>query len=134
LSRHRNQNRPGLPSQQEQQHQLQIRHEQHQYVGPLPPPEQLAAFDHVLPGLADRITKMPEGRALNRWRNERTIRVVAILGQVFAFIVAMTISLGGIYLTVNGHPVTGLAALFGTVAGILYAIRQVRTKQAPKQS
>src|SRR5258705_11795241 len=43
----------------------QVVHTQTQtiYQGPLPPPENFAAYEHVLPGAADRILKMAENQA-----------------------------------------------------------------------
>lgn len=69
---------------------------------------------------------MAEGHARNRWNNDRAARIVAITGPFLAFIVAMTIIVGGIYLTATGHPVTGLSAVFGTIAGIILAMRQAK--------
>jgi uncharacterized membrane protein len=107
-----------------------VHQEYRQRLGPLPAPEELAAFNQVLPGLADRITRMAEGHAKNRWANDRATRIVAILSQIFAFVIAMSVILGGLYLTFTGHPVTGLAAVFATIAGILLAIRRGATKKS----
>jgi len=46
------------------------------YAGPLPPPEQLRAYEEVLPGSADRILKMAENQADHR----QTIEKVAVSG------------------------------------------------------
>ena len=89
------------------------------FQGPLPPPEALEKFDRVLPGLADRITKMAEGYARDRWRNGRTARWSTILGQLFAFVVAMTIILGGFYLVLHDKSPEGITAVVATVAAIV---------------
>ena len=78
-------------------------------------------FERVLPGLADRITAMAEGHAKNRWNNDRATRVTAILGQVFAFVVAMTLIGGGFYLTIIGRPTEGLSTIGVTIAAIVGA-------------
>lgn len=83
----------------------------------------MQAFDAALPGLADRITRMAEGHALNRWKNDRAARAVGIMAQIFAFVVAMTIILGGLWLVSNGLEVAGLVAVFGTIAAIVYALK-----------
>jgi len=71
---------------------------------------------------------MAEGHAKNRWANDRATRTVLILGQIFAFIVAMTIVVGGIYLTLTGRPISGLTAVFGTITAIVLAIRKGTAK------
>ena len=35
-------------------------------TGPIPPPEQLAAYDHIVPGVANRILSMTETEQKNR--------------------------------------------------------------------
>lgn len=44
--------------------------EEHVWAGPLPTPEDLAKFEQVLPGLADRIMKQAEAEQLARHRRE----------------------------------------------------------------
>lgn len=80
-----------------------IAHRQELRIAPLPKPEELAAFEAVVPGLAERIVKMAEQNGDDRRRNNRTIRWVTILGQVFAFIFGMTALGGGFYLVNNGQ-------------------------------
>lgn len=46
--------------------------------GPLPPPETLARYEEVLPGLADRITRMAEGQSDHRKDMEKD----ALRGQM----------------------------------------------------
>jgi uncharacterized membrane protein len=101
------------------------------FEGPLPSPELLEKFDQVLPGLANRIAKMAEGYALDRWRNGRTTRWSTILGQVFAFIIAMTIILGGFYLVLHDKSAAGITAVLATLAGIVGAFIYGR-RQSPK--
>jgi uncharacterized membrane protein len=93
----------------------------------------LEKFDRILPGLADRITKMAEGYARDRWRNGRTARWSTILGQLFAFVVAMTIILGGFYLVLRGKSPEGITAVVATVAAIVTAFVYVRRHQPPKE-
>lgn len=91
------------------------------HLGRLPSPEALERFDRVLPGLADRITTMSEGWARDQWLNNRTTRWSTILGQVFAFVVAMTIILGGFYLVLHDKSPEGITAVVGTVGAIVAA-------------
>lgn len=122
MPRHRNQL-------EKRQQQISVREEQRLRIGPIPSPEQLAAFDRILPGLADRITRMAEGHARNRWSNDRAARIVSITSPVFAFIVAMTIICGGLWLVSIGLSLEGLAAVFLTISGIIYALYKMPPKR-----
>ena len=99
------------------------------YQGPVPPPEQMEHFERVLPGMADRILAMAEGNAGNRWRNDRAQRTVAILGQVFAFLITAMLVGGGLWLTSLGRAIEGFATICGTVAAIVWAFRRATAKK-----
>ena len=81
--------------------------------GPLPPPEDFAAYDHALPGSADRILRMAEsdlasriaGQALESKATSLAFLIMTVLqGLVpFAFLVAF------VWLTLSGK--SGLGAL-----------------------
>jgi uncharacterized membrane protein len=80
--------------------QVSITMEQSSYwSAPLPAPETLAAFNQVLPGLAERIVTRFETEASHREELEVKMVEAAIgnqsRGQVFAFIVVMTVIVGG---------------------------------------
>lgn len=65
---------------------------QQSWHGPLPPPQQLAEFDAITPGLADRIMKMAEqegehSRTIQRRALMGTI-ITQIVGQVFGLLLA----------------------------------------------
>lgn len=111
------QERPGIVT-----HHSQVR------IAPLPHPDELAHFDQVLPGLAERIVTMAEANNLDRRRTNRAIRVVSLLGQVFAFIVAMTALLGGFYLIDQGNDGAGVAAIVTAIAAPLGVFIYNRTK------
>ena len=64
---------------------------------------------------------MAEGYARDRWLNGRTARWSTILAQVFAFIVAMTIILGGFYLVQQDKSPEGITAVVAAVAAIVAA-------------
>lgn len=64
---------------------------------------------------------MAEGHAANRWRNDRAVRTVAILGQVFAFLTSALVIAAGVYLVSQGHSGSGIAAIFATIAAIVAA-------------
>ncbi|MBI2833463.1 MAG: DUF2335 domain-containing protein [Acidobacteria bacterium] len=88
-------------------------------VAPLPKPEELAQFEAVLPGLAERIVTMAEENGRDRRLNNRTMRWVTILGQVFAFTIMMTALLGGFYLVQQGQDSAGVAAIVTAIGAPL---------------
>ena len=55
---------------QAEQHSIQIS-EQHHYSGPLPRPDDLAKYDQIVPGAAERIIKMAEAEMLHRHENDK---------------------------------------------------------------
>ncbi len=69
----------------------------------------------MLPGLAERIVRMAEQNGDDRRRNNRAIRKVTVMGQIFAFIVAMTALLGGYYLVSIGKDAPGIAAIVSAI-------------------
>jgi hypothetical protein len=58
---------------------------------------------------------MAEDNGRDRHRNNRAIRWVTILGQIFAFIVAMTALVGGFYLVSLGLDVAGVATIISAI-------------------
>jgi uncharacterized membrane protein len=83
------------------------------HIGPLPKPETLAHFDQVVPGLAERIVKMAENNQADRLRTNRTARWVAMLGQIFAFTLAITAVVGALYLAAHDKDAAAVAAALG---------------------
>lgn len=106
-----------------------IAHHQQLRIAPLPTSEELAQFDAVLPGLAERIVTMAEKNGDDRRRNNRAIRIVTVLGPVLAFVVAMTALLGGFYLVSQGMDAAGIAAIVTAIAAPLgvFIYRQARS-------
>jgi uncharacterized membrane protein len=97
-------------------------------IGPLPTPEELAHFDQVLPGLAERIVTMAELNGIDRRRNNRTIRWVTMLGPVFAFIIMMTALGGGFYLVNMGKDAAGITAIITAIGVPLGTFIYSRTR------
>lgn len=102
------------------------------FRAPLPPPAMLEDYNHVLPGLAERIVRMAESDQQHaHWLDQRYLRL-RFTGQIAAFVIAMGGLVAGTYLIATGHDVTGLATLFGglgpVVAAFLY--RQIRSARA----
>ena len=80
-------------------------------AGPLPDPEDLARFEQVVPGLANRIVNMAEENQRDRLRSNATIRRTIAMGQVFAFLVSLGAIGAGTYLASIGHSSQGVAAI-----------------------
>ena len=101
------------------QGQIQIK----SYSGPIPSPEQLAEFETILPGLADRLVSMAENQSAHRIETEKFVvrsqQRQSGVGQVLAFIIAVLAICGGIYLTVIGHPEVGIVLSGGTVVSLV---------------
>lgn len=80
---------------------------QQSWHGPLPPPQQLAEFDAITPGLADRIMKMAEEEG----RHSRDVQKRAltgaittqVVGQVFGLLIAAGCLYASYHLAMAGH-------------------------------
>lgn len=81
------------------------------YSGPLPSPEQLAGYERVLPGSADRILKMAEGQATHR----QDIEKVAVRGGArrswwglwLGFVISVIVVVLGTIMVLEGYQVGG---------------------------
>ncbi len=101
------------------------------YRGPLPPPEILARYNEIHPGLADRIVQMAERQQGHRIDLEKK----SVYGEVdrsrealrLAFIVTVVIVAGAIYLLATGHPIEGFGALLLDTAVLVGAYIYGRT-------
>jgi uncharacterized membrane protein len=85
------------------------------HIGPLPPPEQLAAYNAIIPNGADRIMKMAENQSTHRIDLENTViksqQIQAGRGQLFGAIIGLS-GLGlATFAAVKGQP------WFGAVIG-----------------
>ena len=126
------------------------------FVGPLPPPDMLKAYNEVEPGLAARIIEMAEAEAQHRREREREESVAAVQvalkeaddsaaetcnsynvarwGQNFAAIIGVT-SLGcATYLGTHGDPTTaGIMVGASLVAAITAFLRGSNAPDTPKE-
>lgn len=88
-----------------------------EYSGPLPPAAELAKYESITPGLADRIVGMAERQASHRQRlEERAFAHDARRswgGLAAGWTVAVSCFAGAVFLVNGGHPVSG--TLLGTV-------------------
>ena len=85
-----------------------VREEVHTiFVGPLPPPEELAKYNEVDPGLANRIVLMAEGEQKHRHRMNGWEVFQGLFGQLSALVIALTLIVGGLVTVNNGHQIPG---------------------------
>jgi uncharacterized membrane protein len=92
-----------------------IREERHHYQGPLPRPDDFAAYERVLRGAADRILRMAENQATHRQAMERRALsgdiTKSMMGTVLAYITFGGSMFGAVYLLLHDKPIQSLAAL-----------------------
>ena len=94
-----------------------------EWHGPLPPPSVLAAYNDAYDGAARDIVRM----ALDQSDHRRDLESSTIksdlrvrqIGQVFGFIIAMTVIIGGFILVGTGRPVTGIISILVAVTGLV---------------
>ncbi len=88
------------------------------YIGPTPPPEHIEIYERMVPGSAARFITLAEGEASHRRHHEdehleivkanaATSRSLARLGQIFAFIIAMSGIGVGFWLGLHNAQITG---------------------------
>lgn len=86
---------------------------QESYVGPLPAPADLQAYELILPGAAERIIQAFETQTSHRHELERTVITGSEgrsgRGQILTFIVLMSGVLGGSVVAGTAAPTAGAA-------------------------
>jgi uncharacterized membrane protein len=120
--------------------QLTITQEASSFSGPLPPPETLAEYDQISPGFANRIITMAEKEQVHRHMQDElrwpVQRKLLSRGQVFAFILSLSIVAGGIWLLLENKQISGFVTLLGAIGVVagpfIYQMRW-RRKQAAQQ-
>lgn len=94
-----------------------------QWSGPLPPPAALEQFERSAPGAADRILGMAEREEDHRHSQEqamlRSDAQARSRGQWMAFVVAIVIIVGGIWLISEGKQWEGLVAVLTPLATLI---------------
>lgn len=108
------------------------------YTGPIPQPQALAEYEHIHPGLANRLVTMAENEQAHRHRivSRRSWAQIwiTVLGQIFGFTVAvMTIGIGG-FLLYNDKQLAGFVSLIGGLATLLGAFIYRRTRTRPQST
>lgn len=96
-----------------------------QWSGPLPPPAALEQFERSSPGAADRILNMAEREEDHRHEQEREMlqsdKSARTRGQYMAFVLAVIVIVGGIWLISEGKQVGGLIAVLSPL-GVLIGL------------
>jgi len=92
------------------------------FSGPLPPPEVLAKYNEVYPGLAERIMVMAENQSQHRQGIEtRVINARTrneTLGQIFAFVLSLVFGGGSIWLINLGKSLEGVSSLVSVIVAL----------------
>lgn len=110
------------------------------YSGPLPPPQMLALYNDVFPGLAQRIVAMAERQAEHRQTLERGVILGNVKsesrGQWLGAAIVLACIIAGVFLIMYDKPTAGLVAILGpvaTLAGVfLYGKRSQQQQLASK--
>lgn len=94
-----------------------------QYQGPIPPPEMLAQYTNVIQDGAERIFTIFEKQSTHRIDLETKVVKHDIIQSYFgigiAFIITMTIIIGGIILINNNKQISGFGTLFTGLAALV---------------
>lgn len=116
------------------QEQISIRSESH-YSGPIPPPEMLAHYEAISPGLANRIIAMAEQQAAHRQSLESHAVPEQLLqskrGQIFGFCIGLLAIVCAAFVGIYGDPKVGIAIAvsgLGTLA-TSFVLGQARQKR-----
>lgn len=120
----------------EQQHVETYAVRQSHYSGPLPMPEDLAKYDQVVPGAAERIIRMAEEEMKHRHENDnrmaRSIIRTTVISIVFAFLSVIILSLIVFFALYSGYDkVAGVIAVgsIAAVAGVFIFFKKSKDKE-----
>ena len=95
----------------------------YRFMGPIPSPQDLARYEAVIPGLADRLINRFEKQSDHRMTMETSVTASdalrANLGLAAGFIVAVVMIIGSVYLIAHGHDVSGTLLGTGTLGSLV---------------
>lgn len=110
-----------------------MRAEYRSFSGPLPPPEVLARYNEVVPNGAERILAMAERQSAHRESLESRVVDGNLAnqksGSLRAFVLALTVILGGIYLMATGRDGWGFAAIIASLTSLITVFAIGRSEQ-----
>lgn len=108
-----------------------------QWIGPLPSPEALERFNHVIPGGAERILRMTEGQAKHRRKLENrwslTESFLRVGGLLFAGLIALSGISAGVFLIFYDKPLGAVAPFLFAVASLIAALRGDKVSRARRE-
>lgn len=108
------------------------------YSGPLPHPETLRQFEEILPGSAKRIFNDFELQSSHRRALERKVvnseAFRQIAGSISSGLIGLLGVAGGLWLVHEGRDISGLAAVFATLASLLGTFLYQSHKKSSEQS
>jgi uncharacterized membrane protein len=109
------------------------RHEISLRAGPLPDPNELAAYNQVIENGADRILKMAEAQSAHRIRIESCVvqsqQRQAFIGQLSGLVIGISGLSLATYASVNGQPWFGAAIGGATLGSLVKAFLATRETQ-----
>lgn len=100
------------------------------FTGPIPPPQVLAGYEAVLPGLANRITMMAERQSEHRQRLEQQVVSANIrhaeIGLWLGAAVAVALAAAAVIVTLAGYPEVGAVIGAFDIVGVVtvFVLRQ----------
>lgn len=102
-------------------------------TGPIPPPEQLAAYEQIVPGAANRILIMAEQEQRVR-HSILTVQVrQSARGQWMAFTLALCFLAASVWVTLAGFQIVGGILCGTTLLGIVAIFITGQALQRPAQ-
>jgi uncharacterized membrane protein len=104
-----------------------------EFSGPLPPPQILQGYNNAFAGCAERVVAMAERQSAHRQALERLIIEsnckAQSRGQLFAFILALVVLGGGVYLLAKGKSIEGFSAIILALASLTGALIYGQSQQ-----
>ncbi len=96
------------------------------HSGPLPPASELAEYDRLIPGGADRLMILVEKQASHRMEIEKHViwcqQQQAVRGQLFAMLIVMFGFVLTGYLSIQGHDTVASVVVGTGIVGIISVI------------
>lgn len=112
-----------------------------QFSGPIPHPDQLAGYEQIMPGLANRIVTMAEVQAIHRQALEKAHMKTgsrdSLLGLIFGFFIALLAIGGGTYCIAIGREIGGSLLSGGGLASVVSVFvygSQLKRKEREEKS
>jgi len=101
------------------------------HSGPLPAPNDFAAYNDVIPGAAERILALAEIESEHR-RNQETKAMLrmhreTLVGQLFALSMGLTGIAASVYLAIHDHTVVAATIGGGTLVALVTAFIKGRS-------